>query len=61
MYVKVERLVDVVTKVFKQAAAKALSAHTDMKSRKIVEEALKITSGICIYTNESITIEELNA
>lgn len=28
MYVKVERLVDVVTKVFKQAAAKALLDNT---------------------------------
>jgi ATP-dependent HslUV protease subunit HslV len=46
---------------FAQAAAKALSDHTDLKARKIVEEALKITSRICIYTNESITIEELNA
>ena len=46
---------------FAQAAAKALSDHTDLESRKIVEEALKITSRICIYTNESITIEELNA
>jgi ATP-dependent HslUV protease subunit HslV len=46
---------------FAQAAAKALSDHTDLESRKIVEEALKITSKICIYTNESITIEELNA
>jgi ATP-dependent HslUV protease subunit HslV len=45
---------------FAQAAAKALSAHTELEPRTIVEEAMKITSRICIYTNESITIEELN-
>jgi len=45
---------------FAHAAAKALLFHTDMEPSKIVEEAMKITSKICIYTNESITIEELN-
>ena len=45
---------------FAQAAAKALVDNTDLNPRKIVEEAMKITSGICIYTNDSIHIEELN-
>lgn len=45
---------------FAQAAAKALVDNTDLDPRKIVEEAMKITAGICIYTNESIHIEELN-
>jgi ATP-dependent HslUV protease subunit HslV len=45
---------------YAQAAAKALSQFTQLDSRKIVEEAMNITSKICIYTNESITIEELN-
>ncbi|HWR73678.1 MAG TPA: ATP-dependent protease subunit HslV [Nitrospirota bacterium] len=41
------------------AAARALTAHTDLDARKIVEEAMKITAEICIYTNEEISIEEL--
>lgn len=45
---------------FAQAAAKALVLNTDLDPRKIVGEAMKITAGICIYTNESIHIEELN-
>ncbi len=45
---------------FAQAAAKALSEHTELDPKKIVEEALKITSRICIYTNDTINIEELN-
>ncbi len=44
---------------YAQAAAKALIEHTDLEPRKIVEEAMKITSKICIYTNEHIVIEEL--
>ncbi|HBN26183.1 MAG TPA: HslU--HslV peptidase proteolytic subunit [Desulfobacteraceae bacterium] len=42
-----------------QAAASALIKHTDMNAKKIVEEAMKIAGSICIYTNESLTIEEL--
>lgn len=45
---------------YAQAAAKALIEHTQLEPRKIVEEAMKITSKICIYTNELITIEELS-
>jgi ATP-dependent HslUV protease subunit HslV len=45
---------------YAQAAAKALLEHTQFEPRRIVEEAMKITSKICIYTNESINIEELN-
>ncbi|MEF9426141.1 MAG: ATP-dependent protease subunit HslV [Candidatus Mariimomonas ferrooxydans] len=45
---------------YAQAAAKALIDHTSLEPKKIVEESMKITSKICIYTNESITIEELN-
>ncbi len=45
---------------YAQSAAKALVDNTKLGPRKIVEEAMKITSKICIYTNESIHIEELN-
>ncbi|MCL6584864.1 MAG: ATP-dependent protease subunit HslV [bacterium] len=41
------------------AAARALLLHTDMEARQIVEEAMKITSSICIYTNNFLTIEEI--
>lgn len=44
---------------YAHSAAKALTAHTQLEPRRIVEEAMKITSRICIYTNETITIEEL--
>jgi len=44
---------------YAQAAAKALIEHTGLEPRKIVEEAMKITSKICIFTNEQIVIEEL--
>lgn len=41
------------------AAARALIKHTDFPAREIVREALKISSGICIYTNDQIVVEEL--
>jgi ATP-dependent HslUV protease subunit HslV len=42
-----------------QAAAVALIKHTDMDAVRIVQEAMKIISPICVYTNDDITIEEL--
>lgn len=45
---------------YAQAAAKALLEHTQLDPKQIVEEAMKITSKICIYTNNSINVEELN-
>jgi ATP-dependent HslUV protease subunit HslV len=44
---------------YAQAAARALTENTEMSSREIVEKAMKIAAGICIYTNENIEIEEL--
>jgi ATP-dependent HslUV protease subunit HslV len=41
------------------AAARALLKHTDMDAASIVKESLLITSTICIYTNDRITVEEL--
>lgn len=41
------------------AAATALMEHTQLPSRQIAEEAMKIAAKICIYTNDKITIEEL--
>ncbi len=42
-----------------QAAATALLEHTDLDARGIVQEAMKIASSLCIYTNDTITIEEM--
>jgi ATP-dependent HslUV protease subunit HslV len=42
-----------------QAAAVALMRHTDLNARRIAEEALRIAAGICVYTNDVITVEEI--
>lgn len=41
------------------SAAKALLSFSSLTAKDIVEEALKITSQICIYTNDAITIESI--
>ncbi len=41
------------------AAARALLAHTALPARAIAEESLRIASGIDLYTNDRITLEEL--
>lgn len=45
---------------YAQAAARALAENSNLTAKDIVEKAMKIASDICIYTNENITIEELN-
>jgi ATP-dependent HslUV protease subunit HslV len=44
---------------YAQAAAQALSEHTQLSARQIAEEAMKVAGKMCIYTNDRITIEEL--
>ncbi|UCH54263.1 MAG: ATP-dependent protease subunit HslV [Pseudomonadota bacterium] len=44
---------------YAQAAARALLEATELDARTIVERALGIAADICIYTNRSLTIEEL--
>jgi len=41
------------------AAARALVAHSSLDARAIVEQAMKIAAGICIYSNDRVVIEEL--
>ena len=41
------------------AAARALIRHTDLDARQIAAEALAISAGICVYTNNEIKVEEL--
>jgi ATP-dependent HslUV protease subunit HslV len=43
------------------ASAKSLLRHTDLGARAIVEEALRVASEICIFTNDQITVEEVPA
>ena len=46
---------------FAQAAARALYHNTDLSAREIVEKGLEIASDICVYTNNNLVIEELDA
>jgi ATP-dependent HslUV protease subunit HslV len=42
-----------------QAAAIALIKNTELEARAVVEAAMKIAASICVYTNDTITIEEI--
>jgi len=44
---------------YARAAARALLENTELDARQIVEKALGIAADICIYTNHSLTIEEI--
>lgn len=46
---------------YAQAAAQALLKYTEMPAHEIAEAALRIAAGICIYTNDQITVEELES
>jgi ATP-dependent HslUV protease subunit HslV len=41
------------------AAATALLENTDFSAREIVERSMRIAGDICIYSNQSIMVEEL--
>ena len=41
------------------AAARALCAHSSLSAEQIAEQALRIAAGICVYTNDHITVETL--
>lgn len=41
------------------AAARALIKHTNLSAKEVALEAMKISAGICVYTNDQIMIEEL--
>ena len=41
------------------AAARALRDHSNLPAERIAEEALRIAAGICVYTNDHITVEVL--
>jgi len=44
---------------YAQAAARALSEHTDMDADDVVHQGLNIAAEICIYTNANRTVEVL--
>jgi ATP-dependent HslUV protease subunit HslV len=44
---------------FAKAAATALIENTKLGAREIAEKAMQIAGKICIYTNETVTFEEL--
>jgi ATP-dependent HslUV protease, peptidase subunit HslV len=41
------------------AAARALISHSNLDARQIAQESMKIAADLCIYTNDHITLEEL--
>lgn len=41
------------------AAARALARHSKLGAKEIAQEAMRVASEICIYTNGNVTIEEL--
>jgi len=44
---------------FATAAATALVENTKLGAKEIAEKSMKVAGEICIYTNQSITFEEL--
>ncbi len=44
---------------YAQAAAQAMMDNTELDARTIVEKGLDIAANICIYTNNTLTVEEL--
>jgi ATP-dependent HslUV protease subunit HslV len=44
---------------YAQSAALALAENTDLDAEEIARKAMKIAAEICIYTNESVTLEKI--
>jgi len=41
------------------AAARALIAHSQLDAHAIAAESMRVAAGICVYTNDQLTFEEL--
>ncbi|KAB2954685.1 ATP-dependent protease subunit HslV [Heliorestis acidaminivorans] len=41
------------------SAARALVRHTDLPAGEVAEKSLQIAAEICVYTNDHITVEEI--
>jgi ATP-dependent HslUV protease subunit HslV len=46
---------------FALAAARALVRHSPLDARQIAEEAMRIAADICVYTNDRLVAEEIEA
>ena len=46
---------------FAQAAARALLDNSDLDAEAIVRKSLEIAASICVYTNDNLVIETLEA
>jgi ATP-dependent HslUV protease subunit HslV len=46
---------------FALAAARVLVKHSTLDARHIAEEAMRVAAEICVYTNDQLTIEELDS
>jgi ATP-dependent HslUV protease subunit HslV len=44
---------------YAQAAARAMLDNTELDARSIVQKGLQIASSICVFTNQNLTLEEL--
>jgi len=44
---------------FALSAARALAKHTKLGAKEIAQEAMRVASDICIFTNSNFTLEEL--
>ena len=42
------------------SAARALQQNTELSAREIAEKSLRIAASICVFTNDYITVEEVN-
>ena len=49
----------ILTKKTTKNTTKNTTENTSMSAKDIVLESMKITAGICIYTNNNITLEEI--
>ena len=45
---------------YAQAAARALVKHSDLDAAEIARESMRIASELCIFTNDRVTLEEID-
>jgi len=46
---------------YAMAAARALYEDTELSAEEIARRAMKIAADICVYTNDTVTLETLDA
>ncbi len=46
---------------FALAAARALARNTELSAREVAETSLRIAAEICVFTNDSLTVEEIRS